>query len=127
MNAPVSYCVKNRPNAVGSTALGIDRQRLTERLVGGKIGEAVEGEGARLRRSEAESLGDPPPLEADANRVLAAVERQDVAQLQRPQPALIDEHVAEGRRDTGDGHLRDDRVVGASRRVGDLIGASESR
>ena len=66
-------------------------------------------------------------LDADADRVLAAIERQDVAQLQRAKPALVDEDVAERRGDAGDGDLRHDRVVGAALGVGDLIGDARCR
>jgi hypothetical protein len=59
--------------------VGIDRQRLTERPIGGKVGEAVEGKGASLRRSQAQRFRDPAPLEANPNRMLAAIEGQDVA------------------------------------------------
>ncbi len=54
--------------------------------------------------------------------MLAALERQHVAELERPQPGAALEHVAERRGDAGDVDRRNDRVGVAARRVDDLVG-----
>ncbi len=99
----------------------INRQCLPEGPIGREIRQAVEREGAGLRWSDAEGLGDAPRLEADPDRMLAAVERQNVAQLQRAQLAPIHEDISEWRRDASDRDLRHNRVFGAAPGIGDLI------